>query len=66
MKTPGQKRAETNKSKDPEYYSKLAKQRKRPFLHFKWLKQSDPERLKRISKAGGNARKYDVIPPGTI
>lgn len=62
--TAGQKRAETNLAKDPEYYSKLAKKRKKPFLHFTWLKQSDPERLKRIQKAGGKHRK--VIPPGTF
>lgn len=66
MKTPGQKRAETLKRKNPNYYSEMAKKRKKPFLHFSWLKQSDPDRLKRISKAGGQARKFDVIPPGTF
>lgn len=66
MKTPGQKRAETNMKKNPNYYSELAKKRKKPFLHFSWLKQSDPDRLKRISKAGGENRKYEVYPPGTF
>lgn len=66
MKTPGQKRAETNKAKNPNYYSDLAKKRKKPFLHFSWLKQSDPDRLKKISKKGGKHRNYEVYPPGTF
>lgn len=66
MKTPGQKRAETNKAKDPLYYSKLSKKRKKPFLHFTWLKQSDPERLKSIAKSGGKSRSYEVYEPGTF
>lgn len=66
MKTPGQKRADTNKANNPNYYSDLAKKRKRPFLHFQWLKQSDPERLKSLQKAGGKHRKYDIIRPNTF
>ncbi len=63
--TAAERRVATNRAKDPNYYSNLAKKRKKPFLHFKWLKQSDPERLKRISKAGGKS-KVKVYPPGIL
>lgn len=54
--TVGEKRAKTLKDKDPDYYSKLAKKRKKPFLHFSWLKQNNPEKLKQISKQGGKGK----------
>lgn len=64
--TAGEKRAATLKARDPNYYSKMAKKRRKPFLHFSWLKQSEPDRLKRISKAGGKSRKHEVYPPSTF
>lgn len=65
MKTPGQKRAATNKKNNPNYYSDIAKKRKKPFSYFSWLKQSDPERLKMIQKKGGK-KIPEILPPGFL
>lgn len=62
----GGKKIAAKLTKDnPNYYSELAKKRKKPFLHFLYLKQSDPDRLKRISKKGGQ-RRPEIYPPGTF
>lgn len=47
-------RADFNLAHNPKYYSDLAKQRRKPYYHFKWLKRNRPDEHKKISGRGGS------------
>jgi general stress protein YciG len=56
LKTPAQKRVETLKRRDPDFFKKIGKKggkAKKSGYYFQELKESDPEKLEKISYRGG-------------